>query len=35
MNIILLIVGFVLILGGANYMTDGSAAIAKLSLIHI
>ena len=29
MNIILLIVGFALILGGANYMTDGSAAIAK------
>ncbi len=28
-NILLLTVGLVLILGGANYMTDGSAAIAK------
>lgn len=29
MDILLLIVGFFLILGGANYMTDGAAAIAK------
>lgn len=29
MDIVLLIVGFVLILGGANFMTDGSAAFAK------
>ncbi len=29
MDIILLIVGLVLILGGANFMTDGAAAIAK------
>lgn len=29
MDIILLIVGFVMILGGANYMTDGAAAIAR------
>lgn len=29
MEIVLLLVGFALILGGANYMTDGSAAIAK------
>lgn len=28
-NILLLIAGLVLILGGANYMTDGSAALAK------
>lgn len=29
MDIVLLLVGFALILGGANFMTDGSAAIAK------
>ncbi len=29
MDIVLLLVGFVLILGGANFMTDGSAAVAK------
>ncbi|MCM1310218.1 MAG: calcium/sodium antiporter [Bacteroides sp.] len=29
MDIILLLAGFAMILGGANYMTDGSAAIAK------
>ncbi len=29
MDIVLLIIGFALILGGANYMTDGAAAIAK------
>ncbi len=29
MNYILLIVGLVLILGGANYLTDGAAAIAR------
>lgn len=29
MDIVYLIVGFILILGGANYMTDGSAAVAK------
>ncbi len=29
MDIVLLIIGFVLILGGANFMTDGSAAFAK------
>lgn len=29
MNYVLLIVGLVLILGGANYLTDGAAAIAR------
>lgn len=29
LNIVLLIVGLLLILGGANYMTDGAAALAK------
>lgn len=29
MDIILLLIGFVMILGGANYMTDGAAAIAR------
>lgn len=29
MDIILLLIGFALILGGANYMTDGASAIAK------
>ncbi len=29
MDIVLLIIGFALILGGANYMTDGASAIAK------
>lgn len=29
MNIVLLIVGLALILGGANFLTDGSAALAK------
>ncbi len=29
LNILLLIVGLVLILGGANYMTDGAAAVAR------
>ncbi len=29
MDIILIVVGLLLILGGANYMTDGSAALAK------
>lgn len=29
LNVLLLIVGLVLILGGANYMTDGAAAVAK------
>lgn len=29
MDVILLIVGFLLILGGANYMTNGCAAVAK------
>ena len=28
-DIILLIVGLVLILGGANYLTDGAAAVAR------
>ena len=29
LNAILLVVGLALILGGANYLTDGSAAIAR------
>ncbi len=29
MDIILIVVGLLLVLGGANYMTDGSAALAK------
>ena len=32
MNVILLIVGLVLILVGANYLTDGSAALARRSV---